>query len=94
MKLRLSSWLLIGFGALIVVALILSSLHPVDLVPMDRAAVEQNPMNVIMPTEKDPLPVLSDFMPDFLGITQWLNMPDGAPLTKEDLKGKVILVDF
>jgi len=94
MKLRLSSWLLIGFGALIVVALILSSLHPIDLVPMDRVAAEQNPMHVVMPTEKDALPVLSDFMPDFLGITQWLNIPDGAPLTKEDLKGKVILVDF
>lgn len=30
-------------------------------------------------------------MPEFAGITQWLNSP---PLTKESLKGKVVLVDF
>lgn len=30
-------------------------------------------------------------MPEFLGIDQWLNSP---PLTKEALKGKVVLIDF
>ena len=31
---------------------------------------------------------------DFTGITQWLNTPDGAPLTLEGLRGRVVLVDF
>ncbi len=30
-------------------------------------------------------------MPEFQGITQWFNSP---PLTKESLKGKIVLVDF
>lgn len=32
--------------------------------------------------------------PEFTGITKWLNTPDGKPLTLEELKGKVVLVDF
>ncbi len=31
---------------------------------------------------------------DFTGITEWLNTTDGAPLTLEGLKGRVVLVDF
>ncbi len=31
-------------------------------------------------------------MPEFAGITQWLNTE--KPLTAESLKGKVVLVDF
>src|SRR5438552_6752714 len=31
-------------------------------------------------------------MPDFSGITRWLNTP--KPLTAQDLKGKVVLIDF
>jgi cytochrome c biogenesis protein CcdA/thiol-disulfide isomerase/thioredoxin len=32
--------------------------------------------------------------PDFAGIQQWLNTPDGKPLTMASLRGKVVLVDF
>jgi thiol-disulfide isomerase/thioredoxin len=31
---------------------------------------------------------------DFTGIDQWLNTPDGKPLTLASLKGRVVLVDF
>ena len=32
--------------------------------------------------------------PDFRGIQQWLNTPNGRPLSLEDLRGRVVLVDF
>jgi cytochrome c biogenesis protein CcdA/thiol-disulfide isomerase/thioredoxin len=32
--------------------------------------------------------------PDIKGIQQWLNTPNGAPVNLEDLKGKVVLLDF
>ncbi|AWW43316.1 cytochrome c biogenesis protein CcdA [Streptomyces cadmiisoli] len=32
--------------------------------------------------------------PEVSGIQQWLNTPDGAPVTKMSLAGKVVLVDF
>jgi cytochrome c biogenesis protein CcdA/thiol-disulfide isomerase/thioredoxin len=32
--------------------------------------------------------------PDFRGIAEWLNTPDGKPLTLAALRGKVVLVDF
>lgn len=32
--------------------------------------------------------------PEFTGITKWLNTPDGKALTLEELKGKVVLIDF
>lgn len=46
--------------------------------------------------ERGPLDALQDCgaARDFTGITQWLNTPDGAPLTLEGLKGRVVLVDF
>ena len=37
------------------------------------------------------LPILADHMPEFTGITTWLNSPS---LTTADLKGKVVLIDF
>lgn len=40
------------------------------------------------------LPVLSERMPDFTGITRWWNTADGQPLTAEKLNGKVVLIDF
>jgi thiol-disulfide isomerase/thioredoxin len=33
-------------------------------------------------------------MPDFVGISRWWNTPGDTQLTPEDLKGKVVLVDF
>jgi cytochrome c biogenesis protein CcdA/thiol-disulfide isomerase/thioredoxin len=32
--------------------------------------------------------------PEFVGISRWLNTPGGNPLTLEDLRGKVVLVDI
>ncbi|MFI8453507.1 cytochrome c biogenesis protein DipZ [Streptomyces erythrochromogenes] len=32
--------------------------------------------------------------PELSGIQQWLNTPEGAPVTSSSLKGKVVLVDF
>ncbi len=32
--------------------------------------------------------------PEFKGITAWLNTPGGKPLTMEQLRGKVVLIDF
>jgi cytochrome c biogenesis protein CcdA/thiol-disulfide isomerase/thioredoxin len=32
--------------------------------------------------------------PDILGITKWLNTPDGAPIDLKSLRGKVVLIDF
>jgi cytochrome c biogenesis protein CcdA/thiol-disulfide isomerase/thioredoxin len=32
--------------------------------------------------------------PEFAGIQQWFNTPDGKPLTMASLRGKVVLVDF
>jgi thiol-disulfide isomerase/thioredoxin len=40
---------------------------------------------------KEALPVLADAMPQFTGITSWLN---SDALTPESLKGKVVLIDF
>jgi thiol-disulfide isomerase/thioredoxin len=42
------------------------------------------------PAEEGELPKLGP-MPEIAGIAAWLNSP---PLTREDLKGKVVLVDF
>jgi cytochrome c biogenesis protein CcdA/thiol-disulfide isomerase/thioredoxin len=50
-------------------------------------------MASVKATGKDEKTVLSDFgtAPEFAGITNWLN---SNPLTKEQLKGKVVLIDF
>jgi cytochrome c biogenesis protein CcdA/thiol-disulfide isomerase/thioredoxin len=39
------------------------------------------------------LPVLAR-APDFAGDRRWFNTPAGAPLTLQDLRGRVVLVDF
>ncbi len=43
------------------------------------------------PSTPPPNPNVISEMPEFQGIDQWFNSP---PLTKADLKGKVVLVDF
>lgn len=40
------------------------------------------------------LPDLGFQMPAFNGITRWWNTPNNAPLTPEDLRGKVVMVKF
>lgn len=44
-----------------------------------------------IPEAVSPIPVASKTIPDFQGISQWLN---SAPLTIADLKGSVVLVQF
>ncbi len=54
--------------------------------------VSDNPN--IVPGTPSLLPVLAEHRPEFVGITKWWNTPNNAALTNEDLKGKVVLVDF
>ncbi|ADP81931.1 cytochrome c biogenesis protein DipZ [Pseudofrankia inefficax] len=44
--------------------------------------------------EPRPVPQNCGKAPAISGIQQWLNTPDGAPVTAADLAGKVVLVDF
>lgn len=39
------------------------------------------------------LPIIAE-APDFVGNQKWFNTADGEPLTLEELRGKVVLVDF
>jgi cytochrome c biogenesis protein CcdA/thiol-disulfide isomerase/thioredoxin len=48
------------------------------------------PESVLAAGKKSPYPILGK-MPEFTQITTWLNSP---PLTKESLRGKVVLIDF
>jgi cytochrome c biogenesis protein CcdA/thiol-disulfide isomerase/thioredoxin len=50
----------------------------------------QKPMAQAVGISDGPLPVLGD-MPELTGANEWLN---SAPLTRESLKGKVVVVDF
>lgn len=47
------------------------------------------PINTLdMPTSNYPL------APDFVGINNWLNTENNKPLTMQELRGKVVLIDF
>ena len=95
MKKITGTWIIAAFVGLIVLALVLaSSGGPVSLTHMDRDMIEKSGMPLIMPNGEVNLPVLAESMPDFVGITGWMNTPNEEPLTKEDLEGKVVLVDF
>lgn len=99
MKLNAAYVLLGTFAVLVIGAIIILSTRPADLGPMDTNLLAKNPMPVIrdqsiIPDMKSNLPVLAEAMPDFLGISAWWNTTDNKPLTKEDLKGKVVMVDF
>ncbi|TAK01252.1 MAG: thioredoxin family protein, partial [Candidatus Manganitrophaceae bacterium] len=48
------------------------------------------PDSALAANKKSPYPVLGN-MPEFTQVTAWLNSP---PLTKESLRGKVVLIDF
>lgn len=91
------AWILIGFGGLILIALAISSLAPSAMPQADMDLVRTSPMPIFIDpsgVQRSSLPVLADRMPPFLGITHWWNTPDNRPLTSEDLKGKVVFVDF
>jgi len=81
----------IGIAAivgLIIIAVALSSLgQPMQIQSGLKLSVPN--MN---PTSG--LPILTQSMPEFQGISRWWNTSDGQPLTPEKLKGKVVLIDF
>lgn len=88
---------LIAIGAVVVltsVALFVLSQSPT--VVMSPTATSTIPTIVTASDMGDPdkLPVYDVQMPEFQGITKWWNTSDGAPLTPEKLKGKVVYVDF
>jgi thiol-disulfide isomerase/thioredoxin len=58
--------------------------------------VRQHGEPIVDPSELDQdlsLPVYGQ-APDFTGTQEWFNTPDGEPLTMEELRGKVVLIDF
>ncbi|HSA60032.1 MAG TPA: redoxin family protein [bacterium] len=59
---------------------------PVPAAPATETAPATPPAAETSPAKKAVVE-----MPEFLGIAQWIN---SAPLTKESLKGKVVLIDF
>ncbi len=77
-----------AIAGLVILAAVLSSLGP----PMQQ----QSGLQLSIPdmNQTSGLPVLSQSMPQFQGISRWWNTPDGQPLTPEKLKGKVVLIDF
>ena len=80
---------IVAFVLLIAAALVLSSRG--SMLNMPRGSTD----TVFSPAhDTSGLPVLSDHMPDFAGISQWWNTPNNQPLTPDGLKGKVVLVDF
>lgn len=95
-----TAYILLGIpGLLIVGAVVLLSFKPADLGPMNDNVIANNPMPIIRDTSisgspVSNLPVLAAAMPEFQGISRWWNTTEDKPLTKEDLEGKVVMVDF
>lgn len=59
----------------------------------NNKAVEKGLQELLVKTGKEVEPKTS--MPDFVDIAHWINSPPNSrPLTAENLKGKVVLVDF
>ena len=84
------AYILLGiFIILIVGAIAVLSMKPVEL--------NRGPANTVPVSSSGTpslLPVLSEHMPEFTGISKWWNTENGQPLTPESLKDKVVLVDF
>ncbi|KAA0206050.1 hypothetical protein EDM68_03510 [Candidatus Uhrbacteria bacterium] len=91
MKLKPGAWFLIGFGGLILLAFFIVALAPAPMPSPDAGFLRSSPMPVITGSR---LPVLADAMPPFSGITRWWNTDGDRPLTAEDLRGKVVWIDF
>jgi cytochrome c biogenesis protein CcdA/thiol-disulfide isomerase/thioredoxin len=62
----------------------------------DLAAVGQSGKPIVDPSELDRPVSLGSFgdAPDFTGTQEWFNTANGEPLSLDDLKGKVVLIDF
>ena len=95
--------ILLVVGLLVVGSIAVLSFGPsVDLQPSDspfgtKDGASTEPRFVVptdMANTPMPLPVLDFQLPHFQGITNWWNTPNNKPLTPEDLRGKVVLVDF
>src|SRR5687768_767406 len=91
---------ILGLLAIFVIASIaILSFKPAILGPVDQNSLSNNPMPIIRDQSitknmESNLPVLAESIPDFQGITRWWNTTDNKPLNKEDLKGKVVMIDF
>jgi cytochrome c biogenesis protein CcdA/thiol-disulfide isomerase/thioredoxin len=68
-------------------------IHPAAALPaMDSAAAQEAPVMTAMAAQAAPAPLgIEGTMPSLEGAVAWLNSP---PLTREKLKGKVVLIDF
>jgi cytochrome c biogenesis protein CcdA/thiol-disulfide isomerase/thioredoxin len=66
------------------------------VVAVDLANVRQSGKPIVDPSQLDQPVSLSTFgqAPDFTGTQDWFNTPDGESLSMDDLRGKVVLIDF
>jgi len=79
---------------LIIAALSVAVLAAMALTVQTRLGRQSLPRPAAQPAQRtadNTLPVLSESVPEFSGIAEWIN---SAPLTPAGLKGKVVLVDF
>jgi cytochrome c biogenesis protein CcdA/thiol-disulfide isomerase/thioredoxin len=62
----------------------------------DLAAVRQGGKPIVDPSQLDRDVSLGSYgqAPDFTGTQEWFNTPDGEGLSMDDLRGKVVLIDF
>jgi thiol-disulfide isomerase/thioredoxin len=82
--------LLTIFGILVVIAMIIASQYSPRSLPFPIG----NMNGTSTQAKASGLPILAQSMPAFQGITNWWNTPNNQPLTPDELKGKVVLVDF
>jgi thiol-disulfide isomerase/thioredoxin len=85
-------WLLGGFGALIVIALVISTRSSTPTI--QTAITPPLGSQTRNDSTSSSHPILAEAMPAFSGISRWWQTPNNAPLTPEGLKGKVVLIDF
>lgn len=100
-KFAISAFIIVIIGAAAVVSIgnvqLKGLAQPAGQVARPNTAagiLAQNTSSTAVTETPSSLPVLSDSMPGFVGITRWYNTPNGQPLTPESLLGKVVLVDF
>ncbi|HKH23803.1 MAG TPA: cytochrome c biogenesis protein DipZ [Solirubrobacterales bacterium] len=67
-----------------------------DAVSADLAKVRQSGPAIVPPADLDKPLSLDTYgqAPDFTGTQDWFNTPGGEPLSMEELRGKVVLIDF
>jgi cytochrome c biogenesis protein CcdA/thiol-disulfide isomerase/thioredoxin len=67
-----------------------------DVVATPLAKVRQSGPPIVDPSELDEAVSLDTYgqAPEFTGTQEWFNTPGGEPLSMEELRGRVILIDF